>query len=823
MDNERSECVQQAKHGASAVRPPETPAECLALCPAPLVSDALSLPANYHQLVDSTIPFFFFDRAGRVGFASKAFCCLAGLLPGEVIGHRFDAFWSRTLLGDAGTLLQAIESGSPADCVLERTLPNGRWMAFMVSASPHRDAGGEVVGAVASVSDVTGFYEMAMALRESEQRFQRLCEAAEEGITVHERGRILDANQAVARMFGYEHGDFIGRNLSELLSEGDFDLTLKHVDTQHESPYEVTGRRRDGTTFRAQITAKTIWQDGRPLRVAAIINLSERFADREAKRISEERFRRYFELGLLGTGIVDPQGRWLDVNQCLAELVGVEPALLVGRLMTEFVHPDDVPACKERIRQVEAGQIEGFFTEQRWLHASGREVITRMSGRVIPRQVEKTFEIVICVADITDMVRSERMLRTQRDLAVAMSAVQGLDQETSLAAQGLDRGMRLAIEAALEVSSMTAGAIYFFNESSGTLDLAYSEGLSPEHAARFARFAATSLIVQGVHRGKALYAANDVRDGVEPSEFRPSAVLPFSDESEVVGCLILGLADGRPVPEYARGTLESIAAQIGIVAARLKAEDLALESQQLLLELEIREKDRVATELARVREQLVRQTQLATIGQLTGSIAHELRNPLGVIRNAAFLLNRKLPERDRSLHPYLKIIEKEVTGADQIITELMAMTRGEAPKKSAVDLRLLFDAAQERLGSVTDMQWHYEADEEPFTILVDPSQGEQVLRNLFSNAVQAQEGTGWVRVTGRREGASDVITVSDHGPGIPDSLRQEIFEPLFTTKAKGTGLGLAICRQIAERHGGTLETLPSKEGAVFQWRLPHTA
>jgi signal transduction histidine kinase len=100
----------------------------------------------------------------------------------------------------------------------------------------------------------------------------------------------------------------------------------------------------------------------------------------------------------------------------------------------------------------------------------------------------------------------------------------------------------------------------------------------------------------------------------------------------------------------------------------------------------------------------------------------------------------------------------------------------------------------------------------------------QVLGNLLANAIQATGNEGHIRIRASRSGNADTIVVEDDGPGIPQELRQEIFEPLVTTKPKGTGLGLAICRQIVERHGGSIELLSTdKPGATFQICLPSPA
>jgi signal transduction histidine kinase len=92
----------------------------------------------------------------------------------------------------------------------------------------------------------------------------------------------------------------------------------------------------------------------------------------------------------------------------------------------------------------------------------------------------------------------------------------------------------------------------------------------------------------------------------------------------------------------------------------------------------------------------------------------------------------------------------------------------------------------------------------------------------MTNSIQAMYRGGGITIGGRREDDHDVVVVRDDGPGVEPDVRDSIFEPLFTTKAKGTGLGLAICRQILTRHGATIELLDDDRGAAFEIRFPRT-
>ena len=267
------------------------------------------------------------------------------------------------------------------------------------------------------------------------------------------------------------------------------------------------------------------------------------------------------------------------------------------------------------------------------------------------------------------------------------------------------------------------------------------------------------------------------------------------------------------------------------IDGRQQAEERIRAADQQVLQLEHQEKERVEAELERLRDRLVRQTQLATIGQVSAGIAHELRNPLGVIRNAAFFLKRKVPDEQPKWHQYLDIIDHETATADQIITELMDMSRGQAPTKTLVDLDRIVQAARARVSAPDEIAWQFHYQLDPMIINADPGRLEQVFRNLFTNSIHALGASGTITVEAVRPGKFDAgqcdtgqfdeITVSDTGSGIPEDMRPRVFEPLFSTKHEGHGLGLTICRQIVERHGGTIELLRSETGTALRIRLPH--
>lgn len=218
--------------------------------------------------------------------------------------------------------------------------------------------------------------------------------------------------------------------------------------------------------------------------------------------------------------------------------------------------------------------------------------------------------------------------------------------------------------------------------------------------------------------------------------------------------------------------------------------------------------------------QWMRETQLAIIGRFTARLAHDLRNPLAVIRNAAYVLKRKLAkgEADQAVE-YLDMIERELSSTDRMIGELVSLTRGDPPRREPVDLDELLTAARQGLPPGLRVDWRREGP--GLTLHVDRDQFTRLFGNLFLNSVQAMGGEGGaISVISVATDDADEIRVSDTGPGIPPELAEKVFEPLFTGRRSGTGLGLTFCRQMVERHGGTLTVEPNAPGAVFCIRLP---
>ncbi|HVS68144.1 MAG TPA: ATP-binding protein [Mycobacteriales bacterium] len=219
------------------------------------------------------------------------------------------------------------------------------------------------------------------------------------------------------------------------------------------------------------------------------------------------------------------------------------------------------------------------------------------------------------------------------------------------------------------------------------------------------------------------------------------------------------------------------------------------------------------TELERAQEQLVRSERLAAIGELASVVGHELRNPLGVITNAHYLLRTVLQrtEIDPDAARHLNTAEREVGAATLIVGDLLDYARAREPVTSPVDVGDLISEIQSILPPPPEVTFtrHDEPNLPP--VQADRDQLRQVLLNLLSNAyeavvAQAQTGPNGGTVSVRTASVDGKISlaVADTGIGMDDETRAQVFEPFFSRKTRGTGLGLAVTRRIVDSHGGVI-------------------
>ncbi len=238
------------------------------------------------------------------------------------------------------------------------------------------------------------------------------------------------------------------------------------------------------------------------------------------------------------------------------------------------------------------------------------------------------------------------------------------------------------------------------------------------------------------------------------------------------------------------------------------------------LERKVEERTR---QLLDTQEELVRKEKLATLGQLSGSVGHELRNPLGVMNNAIYYLKAITTDDDETLKEYLDIIKNEIDTSQRIISDLLDFSRTKSPQTKEITVRELLNESLGRCTIPKNVVLQTKLPDTLPSLRLDPLQIGQVLQNLITNAVQAMPDGGslTLKCDDNLKDGTLKISVIDTGEGITPENMKKLFQPLFTTKARGIGLGLSVSRNLTEANGGTLEvTSRPGEGSTFEVILP---
>lgn len=241
--------------------------------------------------------------------------------------------------------------------------------------------------------------------------------------------------------------------------------------------------------------------------------------------------------------------------------------------------------------------------------------------------------------------------------------------------------------------------------------------------------------------------------------------------------------------------------------------------------IDITERKQAEAALVQAERALVAGKRLSDIGALAASVAHELRNPLGVIQMAAYNLRKKT--QDPALERHLANIEKKVLESDQIINNLLGYSRIKTPLYEMVSLPDLVNECLEN--TAKRFQTHKVRIEKDLkavreeTIEADPVQIKEVLNNILANAYQAMEDNkGRIQIRGSLTPGGEVeIRIQDNGAGIEKEDLELVFDPFFTRKSRGTGLGLSICQELVRLHGGRIEIQSEKgKGTSVAVALP---
>jgi len=508
----------------------------------------------------------------------------------------------------------------------------------------------------------------------------------------------------------------------------------------------------------------------------------------------------------IGIGRVSAEGKFIQVNPMLCEMVGYSAEELLKRTFMDLTYPEDLPLGVAKARELVAGEGSFFRSEKRYIHKNGQLVWVKIIATPV-RDEENNFKyFVTAFEDITERALSDQLIRHQTKILELMAKNHPLEDSYLSVIQMIeDQAGALSAVNVVDQGKLFVGAAPSFPKEF----LAAVNGTSIGPTGGTCGAAA-----QRGERVVSLDIPNDpcwgeMRAGVLALGIRSVCSYPvFDGAGKVVATISMCWKQATPP------TAKHL--EMGEIATRLLG--IAIE------------RDRTERLLKQQQMKMIASSKLAALGEMAGGLAHEINNPLAIISGWAAQLElagakglvgpELVHEVSRSIQQTTLRISKIIKGlkafardgdqeafqnvpAGKILEETLSFCR-ERFKSEGIELRLTFD--------------------ELTPIRCRPVQLSQVLLNLLNNGYDAVENEKekWIAIEVQNYREAVVITVTDSGPGILPEIRDKIAQPFFTTKDpnQGTGLGLSISTAIVAKHRGTLALDPNARHTSFVITLP---
>ena len=508
------------------------------------------------------------------------------------------------------------------------------------------------------------------------------------------------------------------------------------------------------------------------------IAISRRKLVKEALQESEERFRQVVGNAQEWVWEVDADGLYTYASPILERVLGYKPEEFVGRKhFYELIHSNDREHLKNEAFALFAKKEPFRRFINRNVHKNGEIVWLLTSGVPMLDEQGNLLGYRGVDSDITERRQAEKLIQTQRDLSIAICA-----------AGGLDEGLRLCVNAAINISEMDSGGIYLVDEETGALNLIFHKGLPPDFVRSTTHYDADSEQTRVVMAGKPIYCQHkQLREGLEDEYNQEGllgmALLPVLHEDRVIGCLNVASHIHKEVPHSCRLALEAIVAQIAIAISRLKLEETLWtyrkELRSLASELSLTEEH----ERRRIAEDLH-----DSIGQ-TLAFTHI---KLDLMKKAAEEAGLTEPLREIE-----KLIEQTIKDTDLLISELSLPVLHELGLVAAVEWQAEQIEQQHNLKCIFSENSRSKLDlHSDYRIVLF-----RAVRELLINVVKHAHAS-YAKIDIRKDGQFIRVTVEDDGIGFNAKKND--------THVGSGGHGLFNIRERLEHLGGSMKIKSNK-------------
>jgi two-component system NtrC family sensor kinase len=512
--------------------------------------------------------------------------------------------------------------------------------------------------------------------------------------------------------------------------------------------------------------APTRSEDGRIKTYAYIRDITERKKFEKELKESEEKFRNLFERVQHGLFISTREGHFLDCNQAMLEMAGYKDKdefLKIDIAKDLYVNQEDRRKFQKLIEQ------HGFVKdlEIEFKRKSGEVITVLLTAHAKRNEKGRIIGYEGINIDISDRKRMEKELKEANEFLMNLieSSVDGII-----------------------VTNMT-GDILIFNKGAENL-----LGYQAEEV--IGKMNIRSIYAPGV--------AKEVMEKLKSQDYGGAGKLtsfPISHRRK----------DGDMIE--------------GDLSASIIYDDGGKEIASIGIFKDLRERLEMERKLGEIQQALLQSEKLAAMGRLTSQIAHELNNPIYGIMNTLELLKTEIPPESKRRR-ILELSLSEIQRLSEMLRNMLSFSKPEEEKRRPIKIDELIEGillVMEKQMKESNIQVETSFDPDIPEIMASTNQMRQVMLNLFKNAKEAMPKGGTLFVRTRQEDNKVFIHIQDTGMGIPEEIRDKIFEAFFTTKqkVKGVGLGLSVCYGIIKDHGGEIEVESEKDkGTTFTISLP---
>lgn len=555
-------------------------------------------------------------------------------------------------------------------------------------------------------------------------------------------------------------------------------------------PYSIDHRilRPDGSVRYVRERGEVYGNaDGRPDKMLGTVHdITESWLAASALAANEKRFRDLVEQSSDWIWETDNRGIYTYVSPQCKDILGYEPEELLGRTPFEFMPDTEAERMQAKFREFIAAQQPFSRLENINIHKAGQQVVLETSGVPIFDQNGEFHGYRGVDRDVSERKQAEDVLRKQQELITRIiEAIPHFVFWKDKNSNYLGCNANFAKAAGLDSPEQIVGKSDF--------DLPWSR-----EEAEFYRKIDSEVMASG-----------EARLNIEETQVQAGKGKVYILTSKI------------PLRD-AQGAVVGILGMYSDITERKRIEN---EIRQLNEELEVKVQERTR-QLLEAQETLVRKEKLAVLGQVAGSVGHELRNPLGVMNNAVYFLQAVLPDADEMVKEYLGIIKNEIAVADRIVGDLLDSVRTKPPQPQMIGVDNLIAQVLNKCDIPATVTVTQDIPATLPSLMVDPIQVGQVFRNLISNGVEAmpEGGTLTIRASADPTAQTIAVSVQDTGTGMTQEHLSRLFQPLFTTKAKGIGLGLVVVKNLTQANGGKVEvTSQPGQGTTFTITLPSAA